>query len=212
MCFSPQADLTAGVVVGALAVDAVRHVRRPAEELLAAVPVVLAAHSLIEAFVWWGLQGRVSIGVERLALWSYLVVALGVLPVLVPLAVAALEPVTNRRRASFFVVVGAAVAVVLLTAVVRGPVDVAIEGHHLSYMVDVWHGGALVVFYVVATCGSMMLSTRPHVRWFGAANLGAACVLSWLDRSSFISLWCFWAAAASVAIAAHLRAVDPATA
>jgi hypothetical protein len=58
MCFSPEVDVGAGLVVGAIGIDAVRHVRRPEERWLAALPLVFAVHQLVEAFAWWGLQGR----------------------------------------------------------------------------------------------------------------------------------------------------------
>jgi hypothetical protein len=209
MCFSPEADLVAGVVVGAIGIDALRHVHRPADKLLAAIPVVLAGHSLIEAFVWWGLQGRVLTSVWRPALWLYLAIAFGVLPVLVPVAVGALEPVEHRRLVRLFAAIGVAVAVLLTYAVVRGPVDANIEGRHIAYSVNLWHGGVLVALYVVATCGSMLVSRRHHVRWFGATNLVAVCVLAWLNKSGLISLWCVWAAVTSAAIAVHLRYANP---
>jgi hypothetical protein len=104
----------AGMVVGVIGVDALRHVHRPAEKLLAAIPVVLAGHSLIEAFVWWGLQDRVPAAVWRPAVWLYLAIAFGVLPMLVPLAVGALEPLANRRRIGVFTATGVVVAAVLM--------------------------------------------------------------------------------------------------
>ena len=205
MCFSAEADVVAGVVIGVIGVDALRHVRRPAERALAAVPVVLAAHLLIEAFVWWGLDGQLSRRVVLPASWAYLAIAFGVLPILVPLAVAALEPASSRRRIRPFLVVGIAVSAVLMYSVVRGPVEASIRGNHIDYRVDLWLGGALVALYLIATCGSLLTSTHAHVRWFGTANLFAALGLTWLDKASFISLWCFWATVTSVAIAVHLR-------
>jgi len=205
MCFSAQADLLAGVVVGSIALDALHHVRARAQKLLVAIPVVLAAHSLIETFVWWGLQGHISHFVWQGALWLYLVIAFGIVPILVPVAVAALEPTVNRRRMAVFIVLGVAVAVVLTYAVVRGPVQASIEGHHIDYRVNLWHGGLIVGLYVIATCGSLLISHYPHVRWFGALNLAAAGLLVWLNQSGFISLWCVWAAITSTAIAIHLR-------
>ena len=89
--------MVAGVVVGAVGIDALRHVRRRRASL-AAIPVVLAAHQLIEAVIWWGLDDQVPSAVWRTALWVYLAIAFGVLPVLVPVAVGALEPLANRRR------------------------------------------------------------------------------------------------------------------
>lgn len=205
MCFSAEADLLAGVVVGTIGIDAMRHVRRSSERPLAMVPVILGAHQLIEALVWLGLEDRVPHNAWRAAVWAYLAIAFGILPVLVPIAVGALEPVANRRRVLAFAVLGAGVAAVLMYAVVRGPVDAAIQGHHIDYSVDLWHGGFIVALYLVATAGSLLASEHRHVRWFGVANVVAALLLAWLDQSAFISLWCAWAAVTSVAIAVHLR-------
>ncbi len=208
MCFSADVDVAAGLVVGAVGIDAMRHADRPAEKVLAAIPLLFAAHQLVEALVWWGLEGDVSESVWRPALYMYLVIAFGVLPVLVPLAVGALEPVANRWRMNVLAAVGAVVAVVLMYAVIRGPVEASIEGHYISYSVDLWSGGLIVALYVAATCGSMLLSKHRHVQVFGAINLVAVVLLVWLSRNGVISLWCLWAAVTSVAIAVHLRHVN----
>jgi hypothetical protein len=208
MCFSPEVDVVAGLVIGAVGIDALRHVRRRSEWPLAAIPLVLAGHQLVEAFVWWGLKGHIAYGVWHPALWVYLAIAFGVLPVLVPIAVGALEPAANRPRVAVFTAVGLVVSVVLMYAVVRGPVDASIKGHHIAYQVDLWHGGFIVALYVVATCGSLLASKNESVRLFGSANLVAVGLLSWLNQSGLISLWCSWAAVTSVAIALHLRRAD----
>jgi hypothetical protein len=52
---------------------------------------------------------------------------------------------------------------------------------------------------------SARIGPHLHIGWFGGANLVAATVLSVLDRSAFVSLWCVWAALTSVAIAVQLR-------
>jgi hypothetical protein len=38
--------------------------------------------------------------------------------------------------------------------------------------------------------------------------LAAALSLSWLDKTSFVSPWCFWAAVTSTVIAVHLRRAE----
>jgi hypothetical protein len=64
MCFSPEGDLVGGVVVTAIGVDAIRHLRDRKDHLaLAALPLVLGFHQIDETFVWWGLQGVVPHGV-----------------------------------------------------------------------------------------------------------------------------------------------------
>ena len=210
MCFAPEADVATAVVVGALGIDAWRHVGDRRERPLAALPLVLAAHQLIQAFVWWGLRGEMPNAVWQTASWVYLAVAFGLLPVFIPFAVAALEPGPRPRRMTVLLALGAVVAAVLMYGVVRGPVDATIEGHHIAYAVDLWHGGLVTALYVVATCGSLLVSHHRYVRRFGAWNLAAVVVLAWLDRDALISLWCAWAAVVSVAIALHLR-LRPAT-
>lgn len=205
VCFSAQADLVVGIGVTFLGVDALRHVTRRSERALAWLPIVLGAHLLTEVPVWWGLEGDLSESVWRPAMFVYLLIAFAVVPVLVPLAIAALEPVRRRRSSTAFVVLGAVVAVVLVHALVRGPVDAEIVGHHVAYRTGLWGGGAIVLLYVVATCGSLIASSHQRVRWFGAVNLVAVAVLVTIDKSALISLWCAWAAVISVAITWHLR-------
>ncbi len=209
MCFSAQADLVASIAVGVVGIDAVRHVRSPSQWWLASIPVVLATHQFVEAVVWLGLEGSVADSIGRIATWGYLAIAFGLLPVLVPVAVGALEPSTNRVRVAAFAALGAGVAAVLMSAVLGGPVEARVEGHHIDYSVDLWYGDLVVLLYVVATCGSLLVSTHRHVRWFGVVNLVAVGVIAWVDQNAFISLWCLWAALTSVGVALHLRAVAP---
>ena len=142
MCFSAEADVALGLVITGIGVDAIRHVRRPAERMLAALPIVLGAHQLVEAFVWTGLRNGDE-ALWRPAAWIYLAIAFGVVPVLVPIAVGTIEPVTSRRRTTLFATIGALVAATLMVAVVRGPMTALIDGHHIAYTVDLWHGGVM---------------------------------------------------------------------
>ena len=210
MCFSPQADLIAGVALGVVAVDACRHVARPSERALAAIPVVLAAHQLVEVFVWRGLDGEVGDAVWRPAMYAYLAIAFVVVPVLIPVAVEGLEPPAERARVRLFVVLGIMVAAVLAHGLVTGPVTARIIGSHISYDAQaVSHGGLLVVVYLVATCGCVLVSHHRSIQWFGLANLVVAVTLAILYQSALISLWCGWAALTSGCIAWHLRREHP---
>jgi len=208
MCFSVEADLVAGVVVGAIAVDSLRHVHHRAQRAVVALPVIFAVHQLIEAGVWWGLGQRPPDTVWQPAAWVYLAIAFGLLPVIVPIAVGALEPISSRQRIRPFTAIGAAVSLTLLYAVVRGPVEASIDGRRIAYQVDLWQGGFIVALYVLATCGSLLASSHRHIRAFGVVNLGIVVLLAWADRTGFISLWCLWAAVTSVAIDLHLRYDD----
>jgi hypothetical protein len=207
VCFSAQADLLGGIVVGAIGVDVVRHVdRRRDHLLLAALPLLLAAHQLDEAFVWWGLQGHVASGVGRVATWMYLLFAFVVLPVFVPIAVWALEPPGRRRWGMVpFAALGVVVSGVLLHAMLHGPVTATLGHYHLSYSTGLDAGLVVEGAYVVATCGSLILSGYRDVAVFGVVNLVAVAFLARLEIDGFASLWCGWAAITSAAVAFHLR-------
>jgi hypothetical protein len=206
MCFSAEADVVAGLAVTAIGVDALRQVRRPAERALGMLPVLLGAHLLVEAAVWQGLTGDISASTGRDAMWLYLAIALLVLPVLVPLAVRAVEPEPSHRRTMGYVTIpGVVLAGVYLFVLLHAPVDVRIDGNHLAYDLSIDHGGLLAGIYAIVVCAPPMLSSERRIAAFGVANLAAVVVLVWIQSSTLTSLWCAWAAVTSVAIAAHLR-------
>lgn len=210
MCFSPEVDLAAGVAIAAIGVDALRHTERKAEWPLAALPVIFGVHQIVEAFVWWGLDGRVDADVGRWSSWFYLAVAFGLLPWFVPWAVRRLEPVTVRRQLTAVLAgIGGAVSLYLMAAVVRGPIVVTDGGYYLSYSVGLTYGMIAAAIYVTTTCGGLLLSSDRHVVEYGAINLLAVIVLSVILFAGTISLWCVWAAVTSGAIALHMRRTDP---
>jgi len=211
MCFSPQADLVGGVVISAIGVDAIRHVRQRRELIaLAWLPLLLGAHQLIEAIVWLWLQGHVPSGAGHLALRAYLLIALVVLPALVPLAVIALEPTRNRKLLMTpFAVTGAATAAVLLAAMTGGPIGARLAPYHLAYSVRLHDGLLITALYVLAVCGPLLLSGYRHVALFGIVNLIAVIIIARLTADGFASIWCGWAALSSAAIALHVRFARP---
>lgn len=208
MCFSPQADLVSGVVIGVIGIDCLRHVRNRRHDHLAfaALPLLFGLHQLTEAFVWWGLRGEFSSDWTQVATWVYLLFAFVVLPVYVPAAIRALEPPGARRQAmNVFLAIGAVVSAVLLVAMIRGPVVARLGDHHLEYSANLAAGLLISVAYVAATCGAAVFAGYRHIAVFGVVNLIAVGVIAHLAIDGFASLWCGWAAVTSIAIAWHLR-------
>ena len=199
MCFSAEADLVGGVVIGAIGVDVLRHLDgRMRYAPLASLPLLLAAHQLDEAFVWWGLQGDVPAGVGRVATWIYLLFAFVVLPTLVPVAILALEPAGRRRQLIVpFVGLGAVVSTVLFIAMIRGPVNAELGSHYIAYSTDLRADFLVVGLYVAATCGSLIFSGIRPLAIFGIVNLIVVALLARATLDGFASLWCAWAAISS---------------
>src|SRR6202022_3741701 len=187
MCFSPQADLIAGIAVTAIGVDASRNIRGRSDHLLlATLPLILGVHQLVEDFVWWGLQGHVPHEAGRVALWAYLAIAFVVLPLFVPLAVLMLEPTARlRQRMAPFVALGGVVSTVLLVAMLRHPVGAARHPWHLSYSIELHHAVIIVGLYVLAICGALLVSGYRHIALFGIANLAAVVTLAALTADGF---------------------------
>jgi len=205
MCFSAEADLIAGAVVGGIGIDAVRHVRHRREGTLAALPLIFGMHQMIETLVWWGLDDKVPALLGEVAMWIYLIIAF-LLPLIVPLAILSIESDYRRRRTmAAFAILGGAVSVTLISQMFTGPVTAEIANRYIEYDVSLTYGGQLTALYVAATCGPMLLSKRRRVVVFGILNLVAVTVLAWLMATSVISLWCAWAAVTSIVIVLHLR-------
>ena len=206
MCFSAEADLIAGAVVGGAGIDALRHVRHRREWAVASLPLIFGAHQMIETLTWWGLDGHIPAGIGRAATWVYLVIAF-LLPALIPIAILLIEPDGRRRRTvAPFVGLGAAVTAVLMFELFTGPVTAEVKGLYIAYDVSLDFGGQLTALYVAATCVPLLLSTSPRFVIFGILNLAAVAALAWLMATGVISLWCAWAAVTSIVIVIHLRA------
>lgn len=206
MCYSPEADLIAGLVVGAVGIDALRHTDRSRDVMLAAVPLVFAGHQLIEAVAWWGLEGRVPQEAGYFAVSAFLVIALGIVPVVVPYAVMRSEPIRRRQtRMLPFVVLGMGVSLVLLYGLVAYPHGAAIGGRYIAYETTSPGGGITAALYGLAVGVPLLMSSYRRLVVFGVANAAALMVLSALLSAGLISLWCIWAAVWSIVITRHVR-------
>jgi hypothetical protein len=143
-------------------------------------------------------------------MWIYLLIALVVVPIFVPLATYRLEPTASRRRTILpFLVLGVGVGTTLLVRMLSGHVSVRQGSYHLAYSIGLQHGLVIIGLYIVATCGALLFSGYRHILIFGLANLVAVVVLARLTSDGFTSLWCFYAALASGAISLHMRFAKP---
>lgn len=130
MCWSATADLVAGTCIAAVGAACVARVRRIPDLPLAALPLLLGAHQIIESVIW-RLGG--DTGPATLA-WA--VIALPLLPLWVPLGVLCAAPPHARRRLLVPLAAGIATAVPLAYCLATRPVTAKIRGHTLGYVLD----------------------------------------------------------------------------
>ncbi|MFI6157110.1 DUF6629 family protein [Kitasatospora sp. NPDC051170] len=216
MCWSAQVDLVAGGLIAGVGVlclaRAARH-GQPGRLLLAALPLVLGLHQLIEALVWLSTDGRLPDALGGAARTAWAAIALPLLPVLIPTGVwcaasersyrqpptapAALGP-ARRRALAALAVLGLGVAVPLSVAVAAHPVSASVHGHTLAYGVGVAHPAVLLSGYLVATVGALLLSGDRLLRRLGLVTGFGALLCGLLWQLAFISTWCALAALASI--------------
>jgi hypothetical protein len=206
MCFSPEADFTAGAVVAGVGVETLRRVRVPRELIVGALPLLFALHQLTEGFVWLGLRGQVSSGVGAVAKEVYIVYAHAVLPAIVPLGFTLLEP--DRRRSRWMwplACLGLLLGVYLLWQVTAYPVGAQPQAHCIDYTTHTPNDVLIGALYVISTCGPALISSRPYLRWFGLVSLVGVIAVALVRVDELTSLWCLYVAFVSLLILEHFR-------
>ena len=204
MCFSATANFVGSTALGAVGVVTLTKVKHRRELLFAALPMLFAVHQFIEGFVWLGLDGYLSPAVTHDMGAAFMLYAQGLLPFLLPLSVLLFEPDgPARRRMLPFLAIGTGTALYILWALTAFPTQVYVKGNSIVYINQATNNTAVAILYVIATCGSLFFSKVRDMVIFGAANLTILLVVMALKRYAFTSLWCAYAAIASVIILAY---------
>ena len=204
MCFSATANFVGSAGLGAVGIVTLTHVKHRREMMFAALPTLFAVHQFIEGFVWLGMDGTLSAKITHNMGAAYMLYAQGLLPFLLPLSVYLFEPnKKSRARMLPFVLLGGATAVYILWALTAYAFEVSVRGNSLSYINRATNNTAVAVVYVVATCGSLFFSKIKPMIMLGVVNLGILLIVMAFKRYAFTSLWCAYAAVASVIILAY---------
>jgi hypothetical protein len=204
MCFSATANFVGSGVLGAVGVATLAHVKHRRELLFAALPTLFAIHQFTEGLVWLGLDSRLSPQVTHDAGAAFMLYAQGLLPALIPLSVLLFEPTVKRRRRMLpFVVLGFGLTLYMLWALAAFPTQVYLRSNSIVYMNQATNYFWVAVLYVIATCGSLFFSENWDMVLFGVANLVILLITMAVKRYAFTSVWCAYAAVASVIILAY---------
>jgi len=204
VCFSAAANFAGSGILGTIGIITLTKVKHRRELLFAALPTLFAVHQFIEGFVWLGLNGTLSPAVAHDMGAAFMLYAQGILPLLLPLSVLLFEPtVKSRRRMLPFLVIGGSTTLYTLWALTAYSLQVFVEGNSIVYINPATNNTAVAVVYVIATCGSLFFSKVRDMIIFGAANIVILLAVIAVKRYAFTSLWCAYAAVASVIILAY---------
>ena len=204
MCFSATANFVGSGVLGTIGVATLTKVKHRRELLFASLPTLFAVHQFIEGFVWLGLDGVLSPRVTHDMGAAFMLYAQGLLPFVLPLSVVLFEPTAKTRRKMLpFLALGTGLTLYILWALAAYPTEISVKGNSIVYINQATNNSVVAALYVVATCGTLFFSGIRDMVIFGAANLVILLVVMEVKRYAFTSLWCAYAAVASLIILAY---------
>lgn len=204
VCFSPEASFTAAAFCAAAGAACLLKAGSVREMPLAAAPLVFALQQGVEGLVWLDTGLADGARVSTPLTFSFLLIAQVIWPILAPAAALAMEDRPGRRRFMLMgLLLGASVALFLLwNLVFRGHTAQLAHGH-IVYSTGLRYGELIGAAYLLAAGLPLLISSRRAVALFGAITLAGAIVALWLHQRAFQSMWCFFAAAASVVLVAY---------
>ena len=204
MCFSAVANFAGSGVLAGIGVATLVKVKHRRELLFASLPVLFAIHQFTEGFVWLGLDGILSPQVTHDMGAAFMLYAQGLLPFLLPLSVFLFEPTgPSRKRMVPFLILGSLTTLYILWALTAFPTEISVFGDSIVYTNQATNNTYVAVFYVISTCGSLLFSKVKDMVIFGIANVIILLAVMAVKRYAFTSLWCAYAAVASIIILAY---------
>lgn len=208
MCFSAEASFLVAAATGLTGVAAMRQTTSAREIPLAGTPLLFGLQQFVEGVLWLRLpqaEGEYSI---TMLSFAFLVFAEVIWPAYTAIAVLLIEPDRRRRQALIAVlIIGIIVSRDLLLALMVELPVATIRGHSIAYG---GHSDPLSweqLPYLAATVLPLFISSQRAIRTFGVVASAGFLVSACVYAETFVSVWCFFAAAGSVLLYLHFRRV-----
>ncbi|MBL7892944.1 MAG: hypothetical protein JNL63_09965 [Bacteroidia bacterium] len=203
MCFSASASFGMSVLLLGAGVAAVKKAQNPSQIPFAVIPVVFSIQQFIEGALWLSLTNPAYSGWHQNATYIFLVFAQVVWPFWVPLSMLLLENDNKRKKIMILLSgLGCAVSLYLAFCLSNYAVNSGISDHHIRYDLDFPHYMTEFsgVFYFIPTVIPLFISSIKKMSFLGAIILASFMVTKLFFGEYVISIWCFFAAAASVIV------------
>ncbi len=205
MCFSATGSFGVAAVIAGIGAVAAAQKKPPSHRMLAAIPLMFAAQQVTEGVVWLTIGDPSERRMHLAAVAVFLVFALVVWPLWVPLSLLKAERKPRRRRAlAVLACCGAAVAIYAAMDLLRGRPIAQVAGHSIAYNYGT-HAPALVLAlylpaYVLPSVVPFFVSSVSKAKTMGIVLAGALVATFVIQRQALASVWCFFAAILSVFI------------
>jgi hypothetical protein len=204
MCFSATASFAAAGLLAVTGAATLAQAKGRADIPLAAVPLLFAAQQAVEGALWLTVpEGREH---SVLLANAFLFFALVLWPPYVPAAHALVEREPLRRLLMLLLFpAGIGVAAYSAGIMLARPYRAWPVGHSLTFVNNHAYSPTMAVLYLACTCLPPLIASSRTINLFGVlitAGLGIAGIAFY---ESFISVWCFFAALASLLLLRFFR-------
>jgi len=168
---------------------------------MAAMPLVFAAQQAAEGVIWLGSTRHWPSYSVMLAANTFVLIALAFWPFWSPLAIGLMERMRRRRRLIFALLpVGLGLGIWSALSIFAQPYAPSIVHDSICYISDTPYPMIIFPIYVLCTIAPLLISSDSRIRLLGGI-LGMGLIVSLgFFYETFISVWCFFAAAASIGI------------
>ncbi len=204
VCFSPIASFTAAAGLAGIGAISVKRARSRELVPFAAVPLLFAVQQATEGVVWWTIERAPFHKTWAPIAQAFLFFALFLWPAYLPVALAWAEQDVGRRRAlGGLAVIGALLGSYLFGCAVFRASYACLAFGNLYYGVayDTSLKMAVPFVYVGIVLAPLLVSSLRGIRWIALLLAGSFALAGTLFRVGFASVWCFFAAVLSGAVA-----------
>lgn len=206
MCFSATASFLTAAVVGGVGIISITQTKNIRELPLASIPFFFAVQQAAEGGLWLTLPVAPESAISTVLTEIYLIFALVFWPVFSPLAALLVEPQPSRRRLiGVSLAFGIAIAAYFLWLSVALPHSAEIADGHISYRTGSEAPFIAIGLYLLATTVGLLLSSHRAIVLLGLVVLAGYVTTLYFYATAMTSVWCFFAAAASVVIVGHFE-------
>ncbi|HVN57553.1 MAG TPA: DUF6629 family protein [Bacteroidales bacterium] len=203
MCFSASASFTSGVVISTVGAVVATKTKTPNERLFSLIPLFFGFQQFAEGFVWLSLQNAEYASFRMPATYYFLFMADVVWPIMVPISLLRMESSESRKRyLKLFSAAGLVLGTYYLTNIITRHITPVTNGFHIDYSNDFPDKLVMPAFllYLVVTIAPIFISGVKRMFVFGIVIFIAVAVSGFFYTQYLSSVWCFFAAAASVII------------
>ena len=203
MCFSAGASFAGSVAISAVGVTTMRKVRKPTQRLFAGIPLLFGFQQFAEGILWVTLRSSGHDWLQHVAAYIFLITALVIWPVLIPLSMWFMEEAKKRKKIlTGLIVTGGIVSLFYAFCLIFYDVTPQIHGFHIKYvdefpkiLVDI-----AFIFYLASTIVPLFVSSVRRMWMFGIL-ITVSCLVTGIFFVQYMtSIWCFFAALISAVI------------